>query len=122
MPAGGARTGHPAARAHAFATELSGISLDLHAGEIVGTSPVSGNGQQELQLAALSGEDVRAERNAIALDGKPVGRLDALPAPPRRPGLRCRKSAPAPRRRPGHEPGGQYPASRTSPRPMCCAA
>ncbi|KDP89229.1 ABC transporter ATP-binding protein [Cupriavidus basilensis] len=63
-------------RAHAFATELSGISLDLHAGEIVGIAGVSGNGQQEL-LAALSGEDVRAERNAIALDGKPVGRLDA---------------------------------------------
>ncbi|KJK23097.1 ABC transporter [Burkholderiaceae bacterium 16] len=63
-------------RAHAFATELSGISLDLHAGEIVGIAGVSGNGQQEL-LAALSGEDVRAERNAIALDGKPMGKLDA---------------------------------------------
>ncbi|WP_422648961.1 ABC transporter ATP-binding protein [Cupriavidus sp. H18C1] len=63
-------------RAHAFATALDGIALDLHAGEIVGIAGVSGNGQQEL-LAALSGEDTRAARDAIALDGKPVGRLDA---------------------------------------------
>lgn len=63
-------------RAHAFATELHGISLDVHGGEIVGIAGVSGNGQQEL-LAALSGEDVRAAGPDLALDGKPVGRLDA---------------------------------------------
>ncbi|MDR3384200.1 ABC transporter ATP-binding protein [Cupriavidus basilensis] len=63
-------------RSHAFATELAGISLDLRAGEIVGIAGVSGNGQQEL-LAALSGEDVRAARDAITLDNKPVGKLDA---------------------------------------------
>jgi simple sugar transport system ATP-binding protein len=63
-------------RAHAFATELDGIALDVHAGEIVGIAGVSGNGQQEL-LAALSGEDTRTPRDAVTLDGKAVGRLDA---------------------------------------------
>ena len=63
-------------RSHAFATELNGISLDVHAGEIVGIAGVSGNGQQEL-LAALSGEDVRAASGAVLLADKPVGRLDA---------------------------------------------
>ncbi|WP_354682841.1 ABC transporter ATP-binding protein [Cupriavidus necator] len=63
-------------RAHAFATELDGISLDVHAGEIVGIAGVSGNGQQEL-LAALSGEDTRADNVSVQLGGKPVGRLDA---------------------------------------------
>jgi len=63
-------------RSHAFATELNGISLDVHGGEIVGIAGVSGNGQQEL-LAALSGEDVRAASGAVLLADKPVGRLDA---------------------------------------------
>ncbi|AGW89261.1 ABC transporter [Ralstonia pickettii DTP0602] len=63
-------------RTHAFATELNRISLDVHAGEIVGIAGVSGNGQQEL-LAALSGEDTRADNVSVQLGGKPVGRLDA---------------------------------------------
>jgi len=63
-------------RSHAFATELQGVSLDVHAGEIVGIAGVSGNGQQEL-LAALSGEDMRVAGPAVQLAGKPVGRLDA---------------------------------------------
>ncbi|PZX30806.1 putative monosaccharide transport system, ATP binding components [Cupriavidus phytorum] len=63
-------------RAHAFATELSQVALDVHAGEIVGIAGVSGNGQQEL-LAALSGEDTRADATSVQLDGKPAGRLDA---------------------------------------------
>lgn len=63
-------------RAHAFATALDAIALDVHAGEIVGIAGVSGNGQQEM-LAALSGEDTRAAADAVTLDGKPVGKLDA---------------------------------------------
>ncbi|MGC7407344.1 ABC transporter ATP-binding protein, partial [Pandoraea pneumonica] len=39
-------------KAHAFATELRDIALQLRSGEIVGIAGVSGNGQQEL-LAAL---------------------------------------------------------------------
>jgi simple sugar transport system ATP-binding protein len=63
-------------KSHPFATELSGISFDLHAGEIVGIAGVSGNGQQEL-LAALSGEDPRAARDAIVLQGESIGRMNA---------------------------------------------
>ena len=63
-------------KSHPFATELAGISFDLHAGEIVGIAGVSGNGQQEL-LAALSGEDPRTAADAIQLQGESIGRLNA---------------------------------------------
>jgi general nucleoside transport system ATP-binding protein len=59
-------------KADQFATELRGIGLKLHAGEILGIAGVSGNGQQEL-LAALSGEDTRAEPACITLFGQAVG-------------------------------------------------
>ncbi len=59
-------------KSHPFATALENISFDLHAGEIVGIAGVSGNGQQEL-LAALSGEDVRAAKACILLQGQAVG-------------------------------------------------
>jgi ABC-type uncharacterized transport system ATPase subunit len=56
-----------------FGTALEGLSLQLRCGEIVGIAGVSGNGQQEL-MAALSGEDVRADADAVRLFGAPVGR------------------------------------------------
>ena len=59
-------------KAHAFATALDNINLELLAGEIVGIAGVSGNGQQEL-LAALSGEDRRPAATMITLKGQPVG-------------------------------------------------
>jgi simple sugar transport system ATP-binding protein len=59
-----------------FGVELEDVSLDVHAGEIVGIAGVSGNGQQEL-LAALSGEDPRADADAIQLFGQPIGRMGA---------------------------------------------
>jgi simple sugar transport system ATP-binding protein len=59
-----------------FGVTLEDVSLDVHAGEIVGIAGVSGNGQQEL-LAALSGEDPRADAAAIQLLGQPIGRLGA---------------------------------------------
>jgi general nucleoside transport system ATP-binding protein len=62
-------------KSHPFATELSDISFELHAGEIVGVAGVSGNGQQEL-LAALSGEEPCAA-DAIVLQDQPVGRMNA---------------------------------------------
>ncbi|WP_370637350.1 ABC transporter ATP-binding protein [Cupriavidus sp. AU9028] len=63
-------------RAHAFGTALDAVSLDVRAGEIVGIAGVSGNGQQEL-LAALSGENPAAAADAVRLDDRPAGRLDA---------------------------------------------
>ncbi len=55
-----------------FGTDLDGIELQVHAGEIVGLAGVSGNGQQEL-MAALSGEDPRAPADSIQLFGKAIG-------------------------------------------------
>jgi general nucleoside transport system ATP-binding protein len=58
-----------------FGIDLTDVSLTLHSGEILGIAGVSGNGQQAL-LAALSGEDRRADHQAILLFDQPVGRLD----------------------------------------------
>jgi len=63
-------------KSHPFATALSDIDFDLHAGEILGVAGVSGNGQQEL-LAALSGEDTRVKAETITLGGVAIGRHDA---------------------------------------------
>jgi len=57
----------------AFGVALREVSLQVRAGEVLGIAGVSGNGQREL-LAALSGEDARAEAGAITLGGQPVGR------------------------------------------------
>jgi general nucleoside transport system ATP-binding protein len=58
-------------KADAFGTDLSHISFDVQAGEIVGIAGVSGNGQQEL-MAALSGEDTRAAPGSVGLLGQDV--------------------------------------------------
>jgi ABC-type uncharacterized transport system ATPase subunit len=63
-------------RAHPFATELADVSFEIRAGEILGVAGVSGNGQQEL-LGVLSGEDTRADADAILLEGLPIGRRSA---------------------------------------------
>src|SRR5690606_15582887 len=59
-------------KSHPFACELEDINFELRQGEILGVAGISGNGQQEL-LAALSGEDTRADPQSILLDGQPVG-------------------------------------------------
>jgi simple sugar transport system ATP-binding protein len=56
-----------------FGTTLVDIALDVRAGEIVGVAGVSGNGQQEL-MAALSGEDPRAEPGTVMLFGSDIAR------------------------------------------------
>jgi len=63
-------------RSHPFAVELDRVGFEVRSGEILGLAGVSGNGQQEL-LAALSGEDPRADAQAILLAGQPVGNRDA---------------------------------------------
>ena len=45
-------------------TALDGADFELRAGEILGIAGVSGNGQQAL-MAALSGEDLRAQPRSI---------------------------------------------------------
>lgn len=59
-----------------FGVELKGLNLEVNAGEIVGIAGVSGNGQREL-LFALSGEDRRANPNAITLSGQSISPLNA---------------------------------------------
>ena len=56
------------AREDQFGVDLDGIQLQLRAGEVVGIAGVSGNGQKEL-LYALSGEDCRAPRGSISMQG-----------------------------------------------------
>jgi simple sugar transport system ATP-binding protein len=57
-----------------FGIALRDVSLDVHAGEIVGIAGISGNGQQEL-LAALSGER-RTAPQTVRIGGTPAGDLD----------------------------------------------
>ncbi|MGE0737411.1 MAG: ABC transporter ATP-binding protein [Alphaproteobacteria bacterium] len=57
-----------------FGTPLRNVDLQVRAGEIVGIAGVAGNGQAEL-LAALSGETMIADAEAIRLNGAPIGRL-----------------------------------------------
>ena len=56
-----------------FGTTLVDIDFDVRAGEIVGVAGVSGNGQQAL-MAALSGEDPRAEPGSVTLFGTDIAR------------------------------------------------
>jgi general nucleoside transport system ATP-binding protein len=57
-----------------FGVDLQQVALLVRAGEVVGIAGVSGNGQKEL-LAALSGEDARAEPDAIIVRDQAAGRL-----------------------------------------------
>jgi simple sugar transport system ATP-binding protein len=61
-----------------FGVDLAGVTLTVHAGEIVGIAGVSGNGQNEL-LNAISGEDTRAPNACILIANKPIGRLPLAP-------------------------------------------
>ncbi len=61
-----------------FGVPLERVSLDVREGEIVGIAGVSGNGQQEL-LAALSGEDPRADVGAVQLFDRGIGGMRAGP-------------------------------------------
>jgi simple sugar transport system ATP-binding protein len=64
------------APSHPFGSGLCNVNLELKAGEILGIAGVAGNGQEDL-LEALSGEDTRALSTSVAIQGKPVGHLDA---------------------------------------------
>lgn len=66
---------HP--RASRFGTTLTGINLDLRAGQIIGIAGISGNGQQEL-AALISGELRAQSAEMIQIKGRPAGRLGPL--------------------------------------------
>ena len=72
------------ATADPFGVDLHAVSLQVHAGEVVGIAGVSGNGQAEL-LRALSGEDTRAAPGMVQALGESIGRWS--PAQRRRAGL-----------------------------------
>ena len=55
---------------------LHGASLELAAGEIVGIAGVAGNGQDEL-VRVIGGETPLGRAEAVRLDGRAIGRLDA---------------------------------------------
>ena len=77
-------------RTNMFGTQLSGVSLSVRNGEILGVAGIAGNGQDEL-VSALSGE-IDVVGGDILLDGSPVGgkpigvrrRLGLLVAPEER--------------------------------------
>jgi len=60
-----------------FGIDLSAVSLQVRAGELVGIAGVSGNGQKEL-LYALSGEDARSAPGSVLVNGTDVGALSPL--------------------------------------------
>ncbi len=57
-----------------FGVDLADITFEVRGGEILGIAGVAGNGQIEL-MEALIGERPRGRPDAIAIDGKPAGRL-----------------------------------------------
>jgi simple sugar transport system ATP-binding protein len=58
-----------------FAVDLSSVSLEVRAGEIVGIAGVAGNGQDEL-FAALSGERLAPRPENVSINGVTVGKAD----------------------------------------------
>ncbi len=58
--------------ANPFAVALRDISLDVHAGEIIGIAGIAGNGQGEF-FAAVSGEDMQEDAESVVLEGVPIG-------------------------------------------------
>ena len=60
-----------------FGTDLTHVSLQVRAGEVVGIAGVSGSGQKEL-LYALSGEDTRSAPGSVLVNGVDVGALSPL--------------------------------------------
>lgn len=59
-----------------FGTSLKTINLTLNAGEILGISGISGNGQREL-INAVVGEYKTGNPEDICIFGQPVGHLDS---------------------------------------------
>ena len=80
--------------------DLKGVSLSLRGGEIFGVAGVAGNGQSEF-FAAVSGERLSADHDAIRLDGVSVGAKDITER-------RQRGAAFVPEERNGHAAAGDF--------------
>jgi ABC-type uncharacterized transport system ATPase subunit len=86
--------------------DLHGVNLEVRAGEIVAIAGVAGNGQSEL-FAALSGETLAGRRDAILIDGTPVGDVGVT-------GRRRLGAAFVPEERLGHGAAPLMPLSRNT--------
>ena len=62
-------------RSHPFAVSLNDITLEVHAGELVGIAGIAGNGQSEL-FEAISGERLQDDAGDIVMCGTPAGHLN----------------------------------------------
>ncbi len=83
-----------------FGVDLLGINLQVRSGEIVSIAGIAGNGQGEL-FAAISGETVNADRDAVTIQTMPCGQL----------GINARRqlqSAFVPEERNGHAAVGEF--------------
>lgn len=93
------KTGH-------FEVPVDNVSFTVKAGEIFGIAGVAGNGQNAL-LDALSGEIRSDDKDAITLDGYPLGLLDTT-------GRRKRGLCAVPEERNGHAAVGDFSLSDNS--------
>ncbi|MDF2798463.1 MAG: transporter ATP-binding protein [Devosia sp.] len=87
------KTGH-------FDVPVNDVSFTVRAGEIFGIAGVAGNGQNAL-LDALSGEILGDDKEAITLDGYPLGLLNTT-------GRRKRGLCAVPEERNGHAAVGEF--------------
>jgi len=94
-----AKTGH-------FEVPVNSVSFTVKAGEIFGIAGVAGNGQNAL-LDALSGEIRSDDKDAITIDGYPLGLLDVT-------GRRKRGLCAVPEERNGHAAVGDFSLSDNS--------
>jgi len=110
----GRRLGQPKLVVSRLSTEKAGhfdvpvddVSFTVRAGEIFGIAGVAGNGQNAL-LDALSGEIRSGDKDAITIDGFPLGLLDTT-------GRRKRGLCAVPEERNGHAAVGDFTLSDNS--------
>lgn len=93
------KTGH-------FEVPVDDVSFTVRAGEIFGIAGVAGNGQNAL-LDALSGEIRSDDKDAVTLDGYPLGLLDTT-------GRRKQGLCAVPEERNGHAAVGEFTLSDNS--------
>jgi ABC-type uncharacterized transport system ATPase subunit len=93
------KTGH-------FEVPVDNVSFTVRAGEIFGIAGVAGNGQNAL-LDALSGEIRSDDKDAITIDGFPLGLLDTT-------GRRKQGLCAVPEERNGHAAVGEFTLSDNS--------